>query len=334
MRFRLLRRVAARFTIAAVWSLAPSHADAQAWLPSPGEGTVTVEYQNVLSKDHFVPTQAVDIGHIESHAVVFDVSYGLTPRVALDVSLPMITSKYTGDQPHPTELDDGTYHSAFQDFRFALRFRVRDGRFALTPFVGSIVPSHNYEYYAHAAPGRRVAELQSGVYVAKLLAAIPGAFVQARAAYGLQQQVVDINHSRAMLDVEAGDFLTERVRAFALATGQVTFGGIDIPAGGPNALPMPFQPQHDRIDRTNFLNVGGGMSLTIRESVDVFASMITNVANRNGHATNRGIDVGVTWTFKRPGAPSARDLARAAAETDVDAEARALVKCACQRGTR
>ena len=318
-----------------ILSAAPHDAAAQAWLPSPGEGTISIQWQNVLSKDHFVPTTAVDIGHIESHAVVLDVTYGVTEKIAVDLSLPYIASKYVGPQPHPTALDDGAYHGSPQDFRLALRYNLRAGRFALAPYIGSILPSHNYEYYAHAAPGRRVAEVQVGAYVARLFdAAIPGAFVQARVGYGLMQQVADINHSRAMLDLEIGDFVTERFRVFALGTGQVTFGGIDIPLLGPNSLQMSLQPQHDRIDRTDFLNVGAGASFAIRESVDVFGSMMTNVANRNGHATNRGIDVGVSWTFKRVGAPSARDLARAAAKTDRDAEARALVKCVCQRGSR
>jgi hypothetical protein len=319
----------------ALLSAAPRGAEAQAWLPSAGEGTVSIQWQNVFSKDHFVPTTPVDIGHIDSHALVFDVTYGLTDKVAVDVSLPFIASKYDGPQPHPTALDDGAYHGALQDFRLAVRYNLHAGRFAVTPYIGSIVPSHNYEYYAHAAPGRRVAEMQVGAYVARLLdAAIPGAFVQARVGYGLMQQVADINHSRAMLDLELGDFVTERFRVFGIGSGQVTFGGIDIPLLGPNSLPMSLQPHHDRIDRTDFLNVGGGASFSIRDSVDVFGSIVTNVANRNGHATNRGIDVGISWTFKRAGAPSARDLARAAAATDRDAEARALVKCVCQRGNR
>jgi hypothetical protein len=267
--------------------------------------------------------------------VVFDVTYGLTDRVAVDLSLPFIAAKYDGPQPHPTSLDDGAYHGAFQDFRLALRYSLRAGRFAVTPYIGSILPSHNYEYYAHAAPGRRVAEVQVGAYVARLLDnVIPGGFVQARVGYGLMQQVVGINHSRTMLDLEIGDFVTQRFRVFAIGSGQVTFGGIDIPPLGPNSLPMLLQPQHDRIDRTDFLNVGGGASFSIRDSIDVFGSIVTNEANRNGHATNRGIDVGISWSFKRTGAPSARDLARAAAETDRDAESRALVKCVCQRGDR
>jgi hypothetical protein len=315
-------------------SASPHDAEAQAWLPAPGEGTISIQWQSILSKDHFVPTTRVDIGHIESHAVVVDVTYGLTGKVAVDLSLPFIASKYTGPQPHPTALDDGAYHGALQDFRLAVRYNLRAGRFAVTPYIGSILPSHNYEYYAHAAPGRRLAEVQVGAYVGRLLdAVIPGAFVQARVGYGLMQQVVDINHSRMMLDLEVGDFVTEQFRVFAIGTGQVTFGGIDIPRLGPNSFPMSLQQQHDRIDRTNFFNVGFGASFSIRESVDVYGSIATNVANRNGHATNRGISSGISWSFKRAG-PSSRDLARAAAETDRDAESRALVRCVCQRGNR
>jgi hypothetical protein len=326
------------FVAVASWlilSAAPRDAEAQAWLPSPGEGTVSIQWQSVLSKDHFVPTTPVDIGHIESHAVLVDATYGLTEKVAIDLSLPFIASKYDGPQPHPTALDDGAYHGALQDFRIAVRYNLRAGRFAVTPYIGSILPSHNYEYYAHAAPGRRIAEVQVGAYVARLLdAVIPGGFVQARLGYGLMQPVIDLNHSRAMLDLEVGDFVTDRFRVFGIATSQVSFGGIDIPPLGPNSLPMSIQPQHDRIDRTNFLNIGAGASFAVGESVDVFGSIMTNAANRNGHATNRGIDVGVSWSFKRVGAPSARDLARAAAKTDRDAESRALVKCVCQRGNR
>ena len=126
---------------AALVLAAARDANAQAWLPASGEGTVSLQWQNVFSKDHYVPTTPVDIGHIESDALVFDVTYGLTHKVTVDLSLPFITSKYNGPQPHPTALDDGAYHGAFQDFRFALRYNLHAGRFAVTPYVGSILPS-------------------------------------------------------------------------------------------------------------------------------------------------------------------------------------------------
>ena len=52
-------------------------AGAQAWLPAKGEGTVSVLVSNTLSKDHFLPDQRYDFGHIDANTVLFDVTYGL-----------------------------------------------------------------------------------------------------------------------------------------------------------------------------------------------------------------------------------------------------------------
>jgi len=314
---------------------APAIARGQAWVPSQGEGSVSIQVQNALTLDHYFTTTKGDIGPIHTTGIVVDASYGLSDKVAVDVSLPYIASKYTGPKPHPTALDDGTYHSTFQDFRFALRYNVRGGRFALTPYVGSIVPSHDYEFYAHAAPGRRLRELQIGTYAARLLdPVLSGMFVQTRVAYGFTERVLDIAHDRVMGDLEVGYFATDNLRVFGLTTGQVTRGGIDIPVAGLRALPLDQQLYHDQIDRVNFLNVGAGASVTLRDSVDLFGSVLTNVANRNGHALNRGMNLGVTFSFKRSGRPSARDAARAEALTDRNAEAQSLLRCICQRGER
>src|SRR5207249_6184298 len=123
------------------------------------------------------------------------------------------------------------------------------------------------------------------------------------------EPVANIGHSRAMGDLEIGDFVTERLRVFAVGSSQLTRGGVDIPIMGSGGMAMPLQLVHDRIDRTHFLNVGGGGSFAVTESVDVFGSVMTNVANRNGHALNRGIDLGVSWSFKRGAAAAGRSLA-------------------------
>jgi len=132
--------------------------------------------------NHFFGTQPVDAGRIRSETIVGDVTYGVTDRIAINLSIPVVSSKFTGDSlspfaaPHPqplypgvNPLDDGRYHAELQDFHFGLRYNlVKQRGFALTPFIGSVVPSHNYEIFAHSAPGRNLNELQVGASAAKV----------------------------------------------------------------------------------------------------------------------------------------------------------------------
>ena len=85
-------------------------------------------------------------------------------------SLPAMMVRYEGPLAHPvgingqpSDLDDGTYHGAFQDFYFGTRFKLlQSARFALTPFVEVIVPSHHYESLAQTAVGRDLRALVVG----------------------------------------------------------------------------------------------------------------------------------------------------------------------------
>jgi hypothetical protein len=314
---------------------------AQAWLPAQGEGTVSLLYQNTFVKYHYFTTTPYDRGHIQGNAVIADITYGVTDKLAVTVGVPWVASKYNGPLPHPlaedvlagvspprpNPLDDGSYHSTFQDFRFDVRYNVTRRAVVLTPFVGSIVPSHDYTYLAHSAAGRDLKELQAGILASKLLDALaPGLFVQGRYSYGFTQQVLDISHNHSNMDLEVGYFVTPRLRVLALGTGQVTHGGIDIDPPScqlcPPPLPALIVLHHDQITRDNYLNLGGGVGYTLNERLDLFGSMIHTVAARNGHAIDYGVSVGVSWGFSTRGA---RD--RALRE-------RSLVKCLCEKAAR
>ena len=128
-------------------------ARAQAWLPAKGEGTVSVLFTNVLSKDHYLPDERFDFGHIDSNTMLFDVTYGVSDRLAVTAGLPVVMSRYRGSAPHrPITLDDGAWHTTAQDFRFGLRYGLARGPVMVTPFIGTDLPSVDYEFYAHAAP--------------------------------------------------------------------------------------------------------------------------------------------------------------------------------------
>ena len=96
-----MRSVYSAFAVRVVASLilvsgTAATARAQAWLPAKGEGTVSVLFTNVLSKDHYLPDERFDFGHIDSNTMLFDVTYGVSDRLAVTAGLPVVMSRYRG----------------------------------------------------------------------------------------------------------------------------------------------------------------------------------------------------------------------------------------------
>ena len=300
---------------------------AQAWVPAQGEGAVSVLYQDLFVKDHFLAGGGrVDRGHIRSNNLLLDVTYGITDDLTVALAVPFVRTRYSGGAPHPTEQDNGEPHSGFQDLRFGARYKLFDGPVTITPFVGTTVPSHGYEYFAHAAYGTRVRELEVGSYVARMVGArLPGVFVQARYSYAFAQRIAGIDHDRSSLDLEVGYFVRPALRVFVLGTGQKTHGGIDTPDAGWRAMPANLAPHHDRVARLEMLDLGGGAQFSVTRSIDVFGSFVTTLAGRNSHALARGLTIGASWGFGRK--PSIGSLGGDAAGEPLTV----LPRCLCQK---
>jgi hypothetical protein len=195
-------------------------------------------------------------------------------------------------------LDNGKFHGTLQDFRFDLRYNLTTKGVVLTPFIGTSAPMRAYTTLAHAAPGTRQKQLQFGVSAAKMLDRItPGLFVQGRYAFAVVERHIDINTNRSNAGVEIGYFVTPRLRLLALGAGQLSHGGIDIVPNARVRLPAEQFLYHDAITRINFLNLGAGAAYSVSEKIDVYASMIRTVAARNGHIIDRGLSLGMSWSF-------------------------------------
>ena len=253
--------------VTAFAALCPSPLYAQSWLPDAGQGAVSVIFQDTSVKQHlFSDGQAIDAGHIDSHNVMLDVTYGLTGKIALGVSLPYIAARYDGSRPHPGSLlDDGLYHGTMQDFRFSVRYGLVTGGTTITPFADLIMPSHDYHYYGHAAPGRRLTELQLGAGVGHVFDHLPALFVQGRYGFGFVEEPLGTSHNRSMLDAEIGYFVSPRLRVLALTASQYTHGGLPLTAQFPatvwwvngSSSDVPELPHHDQLARSNpLMSVG------------------------------------------------------------------------------
>jgi hypothetical protein len=248
------------------------------------------------------------------------------------VALPFVTSRYGGPSPHlrtirgePSDLDDGTYHGALQDFHVAVRFNVRSRPLAITPFAEAIIPSHHYESLGHSTVGLDLRALVVGVTAGGFVDAVPEIYYQAQLSHAIVQQVLGIRPNRSRVESEVGYFVTPRFAVRFLESFQFTHDGWDFiqPAGPPvdpfarihsrpdDPITIEIRRNHDRLMRSNFVNLGGGFIFGATDSMDIFAALATTVWGENIHP-HKGLSVGANWHFRtrrgaaQPSAPQMR----------------------------
>jgi hypothetical protein len=275
---------------------------AQAWVPDRGEGTLSLTYQNYDVAGHFdVQGHENTNGGTYSHALVTEVDYGVLDRVGLIVSLPFIASKYTGPpsyfvgpyETHPGPLDDRKYHAAFQDLRVEVRRLWWAGPVPVAPFVGASFPTHDYETIGEAVPGRHRRDLQVGANAGlDLDRFLPGSYVHARYAYGTMERINNLPFTRSNIDVEAGFAAVPRVLVRGLAAWQVRHKGPSL-----NQLAADWV-NHDQFIAPSYLNLGGGASLLMTRSTDVYALWVVTVSGSNGAHRARTLAIGITLGLK------------------------------------
>jgi hypothetical protein len=262
---------------AAALVLAPAagvHAQ-QAWLPPKGEASLSLGYSYVLATTHVdYQGNRVAPGDMIWNSFGSDLSYGVSDRLAVRVSLPFVVSKYEGSFPHPpvaghVNLDDGAWHQTFQDFRGEVRFRATQGSFTVTPFAALIVPSHSYEYYGHPAAGRGLVEAQVGVAVARLLdPVLPNAYLHARYLFGRPEERLGVSHNRSQVALDLGYLIGSSFTARAFGFWQKSHGGWRVPIDWPDPT-SPEYLAHDQLEREDYVQLGGAVSYSLSSTVDV-----------------------------------------------------------------
>jgi hypothetical protein len=252
----------------------------------------------------------------DAHVLVWYAEYGLSDRIAVHASLPYMQVRYQGGSPHrvglkgqPSNLDDGTYHGSFQDFYFGTRFALLESaRFAVTPFVETIVPSHHYESLGQASVGRDLRSLVVGAAIGSFADyLVPGLHFQTRLSYTLVQKAVDIRPNHTAIDSGVGYFVTPRLAIEFIETFQLTHDGIDW-VGPPRGLAVhnrdvwnrDYGLNHDRLARSNALSLGAGASFALGENVGVFGT-VTKLAWGQNLSAPRSVTVGMNWGFQTRG---------------------------------
>jgi len=301
----------------------PAHGVAQAWLPPKGEASFSIGYGNVFVKDHtWSQGDTLDDGHMRSNTIGLSLEYGLSSQLAFEFAIPLVISKYYATESalygwdghvalDGTTIDDGNYHGAFQDFQFGLRWQAVKAPVVITPYVGAVIPSHGYRYFAHSAAGKGLHEYSAGFYAGRRLDPfLDDAYVQLRYSYAFVEKVIGISHDRSSADLQLGYFLTSSFGAQALLSYAYTHGGISaknidefnrlycdpVLQCGPTD-PTPTWQHHDQIGHSVYLDAGAGLTYALTGSTVVFANYFFDLVNYNGHMIRQGLSFGATWSF-------------------------------------
>lgn len=309
---RLLGRLLAA---AALLVLAAQPSAGQAFIPAPGDGSISLSFQSVRTSGQLDGNgEEIFRGATDAQALICHVEYGVTDKIAVHAALPLIMARYNGEARHdvgldlqPTDIDDGTYHGSFQDFYVGARYGiVQSPRFALAPFVEVIIPSHHYESVGQAAVGRDLRAVLVGAAAGGFLDDIvPGLYFQTRVSYAIAQDLLDVRTNRTGIDSAIGYFVSPRLAIQFVETFQHFHDGIDFYAGPPftasihSGVPVTAEHglNHDRLMRSRVLSLGGGVNYAFTESVGLFATATTMAWGKSLQRPERALTVGMSWGF-------------------------------------
>jgi hypothetical protein len=266
-------------------------------LPSAGSGDVSVAYVDTWTTKHYLSDgSTVDAGHIRTFTYAVGAEYSPTDRLMFSASVPLIESGYHGAFPHPTPVDDGSYHATFTDLRMEAHYQLALAPIAIAPYVAFVLPLHNYETFGHAAPGRGLDETWVGVSVGKTLDQwIPRTYVDARFTYAFVQAVQHIFHDKENIEFNLGYFITPYLSLEGFWHWQQTLGGIELPV----PPTKPLFHYHDQLARANYTAVGFSTAWSYSDHSQFSFTYSTDLMGRNGHKVDSAYAVSYDYEFGR-----------------------------------
>jgi hypothetical protein len=302
------------FALLATFALTAS---GQAWVPEKGEGTFSTSFNYIAFGGHFrsdgsrTPEAAS-----RSRSYLFDVEYGITDKLAVTVTVPIVSARYADTNPSSDDLrilfgqavqavdsgfynhqflDDGQYHTTVQDFRSNVRYNMISHPLVVTPFIGSTIPSHDYAYVGEAAPGRNLKEIQFGTDVARRLDPfLRKAYVDGQFAFTIPEAALQMRTNRMNVSLETGYLLNRRLAIRGFGQWQHTLTGLHFPVD----LTTPERVlTHERLLKANYWHLGGGVSYAINSKTDLSADVVTFLSGSDTHY-GTGLAFAISRSFR------------------------------------
>jgi hypothetical protein len=304
-----MRPCLVRFTIvvaAVLVALGSAERDvhAQAWVGDKGTLDLSLDY-NLGISDKVVEDKGPDFVNAgtTTHQFTLGAEYVPVSRLAVNVALPLVLLKYTGDKtayPHPGggSYDDGSTHTTLTDLRAGVRYEVLEEPFALSPSVAVSIPVANYETVGNTVAGRHLKALHLGMGIGRVFGA--ATYVHLLYEFSLVEKydrtpnTKTIGQDRSDLAFTIGHkLLDQRLDLHVDANARLAHGGVNFSAFG--SLPADEQMYHDAILNENIVLVGGGVGYQLTDSLA--ASLSARLFVTGSNTQNASVlAVGLTWS--------------------------------------
>lgn len=268
-------------------------------------GHVSLSYQNIRIDGFQSSIGKLPIGETDTHSLAVEVDFELNDRWRLSAGLPLIRKRYRGPGPHvPVALvppsndefiDDGSYHTEFQDLHVGLHYVLRSDDVTLEPFIAFGIPASDYPFFGHAAVGQNLDRLELGSLLA-FSPALSDFYFRAIPAYQFVEETLGVNIDHWKLDLEVGYFFTPRIagRLFVMFKDG---DGLVFPDDFPPPRTDERWHQHDRMVKHNYRNAGIGADYAVNEQLSLSLSVMTMIHAEQVHDMRHTLTVGMTRAF-------------------------------------
>jgi len=245
----------------------------------PPRARVTLTYQYSETNDLATDVRTIRTGPSYAQALDLNFDLAIKERWSLTAGLPLIAKRFKApshnplaiDPPHPESkfIDDGHYHTYFQDLRLGVSYSLNTELVGVAPFILLSVPSNDYPFFAGAAVGQNRRKIEIGSSFAYRPPILRWDF-DLSWGYVFVERTLGINVNHTRLDGQAAYLMGSRLSIkflFSRKEGNGVPGSEFSPDGTERWY------QHDRLVRHNYMTAGVGAewSLNGRDQLSVVA---------------------------------------------------------------
>jgi len=273
---------------------------------------MSLSYQTSTAQNLVASEFTVNTAPLPERSLNFAFDYALNDHWTVSAGLPWITKKALApshnplvlNPPHPESkfLDDGHYHGYLQDLRLGARYLVFSDPFSLEPYITVTIPASDYPFFAIAGVGQHLRRTELGSAFTYHPPFLKWDF-SLEAGYVFAPNVLGYDIGAVRVEGEAVYFVDPRISLktfFSSKHGK----GID-PPRTPTSIPSEIWYHHDQLIRHNYVTLGVGVDVAMKDRNVVGISWIEMVHAQDIFKLDHAIDITMSRSFGGA-APTAR----------------------------